>query len=236
VHIRSSIPWPLVALCLHACGGAPPAPTTAAVPASSSSGASGTGNFAVSGLRGTLSSLEIQGALEPKLPRMLRCVQQRRAELEPLAGRLALAFHVATDGSVVAVHPSDSTLGDRDTERCVLEVAASTHFPPPHGGEADFSWPLEIDADEDVRQPVALSADSARAKIGTQGDVLLAECGGSQVVVTMYVQPDGSVAAAGVAAPDGATGPQLDCIARGVRGWTFQSPGSYVGKLSFVLP
>ena len=234
MQLRSST-LALLASCLPACGGPPPAQTPLAVPTSQSSPAP-TDTFAVSGLRGTLSNLEIQGALEPKLPRMLRCVQQRRAELDTLAGRIAFAFHVATDGSVVAVHPRESTLGDRDTERCMLAVAANTRFPPPHGGEADFGWPLEVDADEEVRPPVALGPEQARTKIGTQGEALLAECGGGQVLVTAYVKPDGSVAAAGVAAPDGATEPQLDCIAAGVRGWTFESPGSYVGKLSFALP
>ncbi|MET0340604.1 MAG: AgmX/PglI C-terminal domain-containing protein [Polyangiales bacterium] len=192
--------------------------------------------FAVSGLRGTLSQQEIDGALRPKLRGMLGCIQQRRDDLEALAGGVTLAFHVATDGRVVSVHPSESSLGDRETERCIVGIAQATRFPPPHGGEADFSWPLEVDPDAEVRAPVALEPDRAATVVRSRAAALLADCGGGQFVVTMYVRPDGSVAAAGAAAPDGATDPQLDCVTAGLRAWTLASPGSYLGKLSVALP
>lgn len=199
-------------------------------------------SLSVSGLRGTLSQFEIEGALKPRLPKFLRCAQQRLAELEALAGSITLSFHVATNGAVAGVSPIASTLGDRDTERCMLEVAQATRFPPPHGGEADFTWPLELPGDPDVRAPVALMADAARAAIGarsgevTAGDALHASCGGGQMLVTAYVDTSGAVLAAGVATPDLATPTELDCIAAGVRSWVLASPGSYLGKVTFTLP
>lgn len=233
---RTSLALALFVLWLASCGGAPPPARVAPRRAEAQASGVPPGTFAVSGLRGTLSQEEIDGALRPKLPRMLGCIQQRRDVLEVLAGSLTLAFSVDTEGRVVAVHPRDSTLGDRETERCIVALAAATRFPPPHGGPADFGWPLEVDPDEDVRAPVALSPDGLAGALRTQGAGLLARCGGSQVVVTMYVQPDGSVAAAGAAAPDGATEAQLDCVSEGVRGWKLASPGSYLGKLSVALP
>jgi outer membrane biosynthesis protein TonB len=240
VHFRSPQPFPralratLLAV-LTACGGAGVRPPLQEASSSTSERAV-PDTFAVSGLRGTLSTHEIDGALKPKLARLLGCIQQRRSELEVIAGSLSLAFHVATDGSVVTVHPTESTLGDRATERCMLAIAAATRFPPPHGGEADFSWPLAVDPDSEVREPVALPTDRAAAVVSKEGEPLRATCGGGSVVVTMYVQPDGSVATAGVAAPDGATDAELDCVAEGVRRWKLPSPGSYLGKLSVPLP
>jgi hypothetical protein len=199
-------------------------------------------SLSVSGLRGTLSQHEIEGALRPRLPKFLRCAQQRLRELEVLAGSITFSFHVATNGAVPGVSPIASSLGDRETERCMLEVASSTRFPPPHGGEADFTWPLELPADADVRAPVALTADAARSAIAaksrdvTAGDSLHASCGGGQMVVTAYVDPSGAALAVGVSTPDLATPTELDCIANGVRSWTFDSPGSYVGKVTFTLP
>jgi hypothetical protein len=190
----------------------------------------------VSGLRGTLTEREISAALEPRMPRFLRCVATRLGALEVLSGEIALAFHVATDGAVVAVHPRSSTLGDRETERCIVEVAKATRFPPPHGGEADFSWPLEVPVDPDVRAPVALDADQVRSQLGEQAEALVAACGGGPFAVTAYIERDGSPSATGVAAPDGATDPELDCIAEGVRAWRFAPAGSYVAKLSFSMP
>jgi hypothetical protein len=244
---RPSTPFDLLGVLLvlvaGACGGAPPpVPSTTQTERAPAPRAESSDSFAVSGLRGTLSEHEIKGALEPRLPKFLRCAQQRLGELEVLAGSITFAFHLATNGAVAGVSPTASSLGDRDTERCMLEVAKQTRFPPPHGGEADFTWPLELPPDASVRAPVELdsaaakSALSAKAGETTAGEALHASCGGGQVVVTAYVEPSGRVLAAGVAAPDLATASEFDCIASGVRGWTFDSPGSYVGKLSFTLP
>jgi hypothetical protein len=186
---------------------------------------------------GTLTQQEIHGALDPKLPKFLRCVQQRRSQLETLAGTIVLAFHVAVDGAVVAVQPTESNLGDREAERCIVAAAQAVHFPRPHGGDVDLSWPLEIPLDSDVRAPVELDADVARSVAQAKGDALLAQCGGAgPLVVTAYVDPDGRTLAAGVATPDPTTAQRLDCISEGVRTWTFPSPGSYLGKVRFTLP
>ncbi|MDB4973670.1 MAG: hypothetical protein JWN48_2011 [Myxococcaceae bacterium] len=197
--------------------------------------------MAVSGLTGTLSQDEVRGALEPRLPRFLRCATARLAELEVLSGSMTFAFHVAVNGSVAAVSPSQSSLGDRATERCMLQVAEGTRFPPPHGGEADFTWPLELPLADDVRAPVELTADFAQPALSARvGGVEQAEaaqaCGGGSYVVTAYLDPDGRVVAAGVATPDPATPADLDCVSKAIAGWSFPSPGSYLGKVSFTLP
>lgn len=220
---------------LGACGGAKSTPPPA-VPIESGPRPAPADGLAVSGLRGTLTQHEIDGALTPKMPKFLRCVSARLDALDVLGGELVLAFHVATDGRVGAVHPASSTLGDRDTERCMIEVARTTRFPPPHGGEADFTWPLEVPVDPDVRPPVALDVTAVRPALTAQREALVDECGGGPFAVTTYIARDGSPTSTGVAAPDGATDPELDCIARGVSSWRFEPVGSYVAKLSFSLP
>jgi hypothetical protein len=198
--------------------------------------------LAVAGIRGTLSQEEIKRALEPKLPKFLRCAELRLGELEVLSGRITFGFHLAANGSVTSVQANKSTLGDRATERCMVEVAQATRFPEPHGGEADFTWPLELPLDPDVRAPVELPTDlaqpvsSTRRQGASPGELLQSACGGGAYVVTAYIDPSGHVLAAGAATPDPATGPELDCITSGVRDWSFPSPGSYLGKLSFTVP
>src|SRR5690242_10697354 len=72
----------------------------------------------VSGLRGTLTQEEIRNALEPRMLKFARCVQQRSEAVEWLSGRMLLEFHVAIDGRVARVYPRESSMGDRITERC----------------------------------------------------------------------------------------------------------------------
>ncbi|HEY6877991.1 MAG TPA: hypothetical protein VI299_08220, partial [Polyangiales bacterium] len=100
-------------LASSACAKPAAPPRTAVTPDAPESRAPADESLGVSGLLGTLSQREIQGALEPKLPKFLRCATQRLGELDVLAGALTMRFNVAVDGSVAAVQPVESTLGDR---------------------------------------------------------------------------------------------------------------------------
>lgn len=227
----------LASLLFHACASAPPPDTARSVPRQRrQESSSPPDSFAVSGLRGTLTQQEIQNALEPKLPKLLRCVEQRLGAVEVLAGSITFSFHVATNGQVASVTPTASSLGDRAAERCMLQVAEAVRFPEPHGGEADFAWPLEVPLDPELRPPVELRGDLVRDALAAPLSALAARCGGGLAVVTAYVDPDGRVVSVGAAAPDIAGPVQLDCISEGVRGLAFPSPGSYLGKTSFTVP
>lgn len=190
--------------------------------------------LAVTGLRGTLSQSEIQNALEPRMMKFSRCVQRRSGDVEWLSGKVELSFHIALDGSVASVFPSASTMGDRETERCILEVAQSVRFPEPHGGEADFTWPLEVPLDSDVREPVVWDPAQFNEVLLTNAETALATCIGS-FSITAYIDPEGRVVAAGASTTELDDAAKLDCITEAVKTWTFPSPGSYAAKVSFNL-
>jgi hypothetical protein len=221
-----------------ACGGKS---GEAAQPAAESSGdeASERGaeeGMSVVGLRGTLSQTEIQGALEPRMLKFARCVQRRSEALDVISGGMALEFHVALDGQVGSVYPRESSLGDREAERCVLELAQGTRFPAPHGGEADFSWSFEVPLDDAVREPVALAAEHVADVMAQNRALIDATCGSGSYVLTAYIDPTGKVAAVGAAAGDAPSALNLDCVTDAVEGFVFASPGSYVAKVTFQLP
>ena len=58
-----------------------------------------------------------------------------------LRGRVELAFRVDRDGGVRWVYPRASTVGDRDTERCLIDIATVMRFQRPRGCEAEFAYP-----------------------------------------------------------------------------------------------
>lgn len=191
--------------------------------------------LAVTGIRGTLSQEEIKSALEPRMLKFARCVQQRSDEVEWLSGGVTIEFHVKLDGNVANAFPRDSSLGDRATERCVIEVAETTRFPQPRGGEAEFSWSFEVPLDASIREPVSLPDDVIKSAVGGQA-AALAECGSGQYGLTAYVDPEGRVVAAGASASDAQSAEHLDCVASAVQGFTFPSPGSYAAKIRFSAP
>jgi hypothetical protein len=222
-----------------ACGGEKPAEVAAPV-AESGGGEqlreAPAETLAVTGIRGTLSQDEIKNALEPRMLKFARCIQQRSGEVEWLAGGVTIEFHVKLDGRVAKAYPRDSSLGDRATERCVIEVAEATRFPQPRGGEADFSWSFEVPLDGSIREPVSLPDDAIASVVGGQVGALTGSCGAGNYGVTAYVDPAGRVVAAGASASDAEGAEQLDCVASAVQGFTFPSPGSYAAKIRFSVP
>jgi hypothetical protein len=238
-HARSSVLCALgCASLLAACGkqAAPSSPAAAASGAEAAPAAQEQDELGVTGLRGTLSQSEIQNALEPRMLKFARCVQQRSQQLAWISGRVALEFHVALDGSVGSVYPRESNLGDREAERCIVALAQATRFPAPRGGEADFSWSLEMPLDDDVREPVVLAAEDVAAVIAQNRPLIDSTCGVGNYTVTAYLDPSGKVAAAGAAAADGPSALNLDCVTEAIEAFVFASPGSYVAKVSFQLP
>lgn len=190
---------------------------------------------AVTGLMGTISQDAVRSALEPHMSAFARCFSNRMGEVEFLSGDITMTFRVDTSGNVLWVYPSASTIGDRATESCVLDVARHSHFTAPRGGEAEFTWGFGLDAAEDVRLPTSWP-ETHVAEIVTANRAALASCGrASGFEITAYVAPGGTVMAAGGTSPDADALTALDCVVTAVRTWTMPDPGSYAAKVSFSI-
>ncbi|MFT3921434.1 MAG: AgmX/PglI C-terminal domain-containing protein [Myxococcales bacterium] len=229
----------MVAACLVSAACGAKAPVSEAPQEEASSGSEERDGSAdslnVSGLHGTLSQQEIQNALEPRMLKFSRCVQKRSGDVEWVSGGMAFEFKVAVNGSVTSVYPKQSSMGDRETERCMLDVAKGTRFPAPHGGDAEFGWSLEVPLDPEVRSPVPWTAAEAGAVISARAPELGTQCGAGPYDLTAYVDVEGKVVAVGGAVQSETSAEQLDCVTQAVQGWVFPSPGSYAAKLNFQV-
>lgn len=189
----------------------------------------------ITGLMGTIPRDEVEGALNPRLPRFLRCFEQRMGDVEFLSGNLRMAFRIHTDGTVAWVYPAESDVGDRQAEQCVLALARQVRFPRPRGGEAEFSWGFGFDAPDDVRPPLNWASDALGRRLADVGTIAR-ECNARGAYrVTAYVRPGGRVLAAGGSAPSADAEAVLDCILDRVRAWEMPDPGSYPAKITFAV-
>lgn len=228
-----------VAVVLFACGGSQEevvAPTEQAhrePPKRQSSGGDG---VSIEGLMGSISADAVRQTMEPRLPKFLPCFAKRYNTVEVLGGRFEMSFRIKTDGSVLWVYPKSSTIGDRLTEKCLLDKARGIRFSRPQGGEAEFSYPLELDPPEDVRPPVDWSGGKVTEAVSTHAADW--SCG-KGLRITAYVKPGGTVITAGASVADpkdpAATDADLDCASDAVKGWSLPDPGSYPAKFSFDL-
>lgn len=189
----------------------------------------------ITGLMGTIPRGDVQAALNPRMQRFSRCFEQRMGDNDLLSGIMELAFRISTEGSVLWVYPSESDVGDREVERCVVEVAQQTRFPRPRGGEAEFSWGFGFELPEDVRPPLAWNADSLGGRADELADLAQRCEAEGAFSVTAYVQPGGDVLTAGGSLPDAESTGVLDCIVEAVEAWQLPDPGSYAAKVSFQV-
>lgn len=197
--------------------------------------------MSVSGITGSLSAVEVQRALAPRNEAFARCFLDRSAHFHELSGQVRIFVRVATDGTVERAYPEDSTLGDREVERCVAEVASATRFPRPRGGgAAELRWPLHIDPPSNVRNPITWDSERVARVVEREGREVLSRCmpdGGNgapaTVQVTAYVRGS-RVVSVGAAVTDETLVESMDCVADAVRRWRLPSTPR-MAKVTFEL-
>jgi hypothetical protein len=183
--------------------------------------------------------------------KLLGCQKDGMTRVEFISGDARFFLRIAQDGSVRWTFLEDSTLGDRDTEKCMLQVLSSAHWPQPEGGEAEVQKSISFDGG-DARPPVSWRSDKVASVLAEEGSDAMKCKGGTRGVfkVTAYVQPGeggggkkhkhaagphGKVVAVGVAPPSKEGESKADCIAEAVMDWKMPSPGGYAAKVTFSL-
>src|SRR5580692_9577840 len=69
-------------------------------------------------------------------PALMRCYEDGQKRIEFLGGDVKFFLRVQQDGHAKYAYLVEGTLGDRTTERCMLELAMNAAWPRPEGGEA----------------------------------------------------------------------------------------------------
>jgi hypothetical protein len=121
------------------------------------------------------------------------CHSQGRGRVEYLSGEAKVFLRVGKDGKVKYGFFDDSTIGERATEKCVLDVLFATEWPKPIGGEAEirssFGWSAGGE-----RQPASWEPDKVASALAedaeTRGAIDKCKAGVSGAFhVTAYVEP-----------------------------------------------
>ncbi len=187
---------------------------------------------------GGLNEAAVDAVFKKSLSGLERCLQKGSERLEYLGGSVGFFIKVDGDGRVEEAYLEHSTLGDRETERCMLGTLRKKTWPKPVGGMHGLARKsFDFDAPADVRPPVEWSAADIEPGLKKLSDKL-AECGAhgsGKFEATAYISQDGSVLAASVTPPDGQSETAIDCLIDVIRGGSFPSPGSWPAKVTFKL-
>jgi hypothetical protein len=230
---RFGFTFPL--LLVLACGEATPAAKTADdTPETEEEHGS---KLAVSSEIGGLDEEKVNAAFESSLSGLERCLHQGSSRVEFLGGSVSFFVKIDTSGKVDGAYLEKSTLGDRDTEKCMLGALRSKKWPKPVGGEHGLARKsFDFDPPNDVRAPADYDQEHLSKALGKISDKV-ASCknGRGSYEATIYVATDGSVLSAGVTPPDEAGEESVDCLVETLKSAAFPSPGSWPAKVTFTL-
>jgi hypothetical protein len=168
------------------------------------------------------------------------CQRSGLKHIAYLSGGVKFFMRVGEDGKTKWTYLEESSLGDYDTERCMLDVIENAQWPKPIGGDATVERDLTFNP-TDARQPADWSPDRVAAAIGKHKkdlDKCVDAAPSSKFSVTAYVEPhgkEGKVAAVGVSTNNKEGQAQAKCVVDAVRTIKMPSPGSYAAKVTFGL-
>jgi hypothetical protein len=174
------------------------------------------------------------GGLDDKF---MGCQKQALDRIEVLSGGVKFFLRIGEDGAARWTYLEGSELGDRETEKCLLDAVMAARWPKPDGGEAEAHYGMELPL-QSTRPASDWNSDKVAAALGKHGDAIdKCKAGASATFhATMYVGPGGKVLGAGVATSTRDGEEHIDCLAdvlRKMKG--LPSPGSWPAKVGFDL-
>jgi hypothetical protein len=169
--------------------------------------------------------------------KFMECQRRALDRVEVIAGSVKFFLRIASDGTARWAYLEQSDLGDRDTERCLVDVVGGARWPRPDAGEAEARYTMELPL-QATRPPNDWKADKIAGAIGRNGEAIDKCKAGARASfrATIYVGPGGKVLAAGVdmSSREGQEG--ADCLVKAlVKMKGLPSPGSWPAKVTFGL-
>jgi hypothetical protein len=224
-----------IAAC-QACGGSEPPPRAPEKPTEPEEDKPS--GVSMSAEIGGLNEDKVDKTFQSALTDFQRCIDDGAKRVEFLGGSVSFFVQINTHGKVDGAHLEKSTIGDRETEKCMLDSLKGKRWPKPVGGEHGLARKsFDFDPPNDVRAPTAWDGDRVSEGISKLSKKLSACKQGARgsFEATLYVGTDGSVMAAGVTPPDEAGESNVDCLVSTLKGAALPSPGSWPAKVTFSL-
>src|SRR6266511_3514572 len=137
------------------CGGSEPPPAVPALEAPRvSQRPKPKQRLSISGQLGSLDEGKVEDTFNRLLPKFGDCLAQGASRVEFIGGHVKFFVRIALDGTAKWAYLPESTIGDRDIERCMLGVAKSARWPMPAEGEGQAQKAFDFDPPPDVRDAV----------------------------------------------------------------------------------
>jgi len=188
---------------------------------------------------GVMDTDDVEATLQEHFDDVRACYTRAGKAQRYAGGKVLLRFMVAGNGAAQDVWVLESTLGNYDVERCLVEVGRKIRFHAPNGNKATtFEYPVEFRSESgmeilDVDGP---KVDRDLATLLPQ----LAACGqiaSEQVNAMVYIEANGVLGSVGLATAAAIDEDAGDCVVQTIRGWRMSVglPG-HVVRANFRIP
>lgn len=189
---------------------------------------------------GEIDPKAVEATMQRVQGKVLECHRSGLKRIEYLGGDVKFFLRIGQDGRIKYGYFEESTLGDDETEKCIMQALEGAAWPKPEGGEAEVRKSFGLDAPGDVRAPTSWPADKVVQALGkAEDDVKKCRSGVSgSFKATAYVEPEGKfgkLQAVGIAPPSKEGADKVDCLVKTLKGLKVPSPGSYAAKVTFIL-
>lgn len=225
-----------VALFLAACGSTQPESVVPEESGPKSDGEKRSSGVAVEAEIGAMNEAQVLDTFKKSQSELMGCFQKGAGRIRFLGGRVRFQMRVDQSGKAKSAHLMSSTLGDRDTESCMLGVVRGRTWPSPEGGKEGIAeTEFEFEAASDVRAPVEWDPADAGKNVGKAKaaiDKCRQDASAGAISATLYVDTDGSVMSVGVSGENAATEGAASCVVSSLKEIKFNSPGSYAAKMT----
>ncbi|HSC87252.1 MAG TPA: AgmX/PglI C-terminal domain-containing protein [Polyangiaceae bacterium] len=185
---------------------------------------------------GGMNEEKVNKTIESLYPSLESCLMKGYERVEFLGGEMAFLVKVNMSGVAEHAQAERSTLGDFQTEQCMLGKLKDSRWPKPVGGRIGLvRSSIAFDPPAEVRSPVEWTENDVASTLAkAEGD--LKACGnGGPYLVTAYIRTNGKVLSAGVAHADDGGDDVAACLVGAVQNIKFPSPGSWPAKVTFSL-
>ena len=229
--LASSVTWGF------ACGGSEPPPKDASIKDQAPKTDDGP-RITASAEIGGMNEEAVDAAFTSSVKGLQRCLDAGAKHVEFLGGSVSFFLKIDSTGKVAKSYLEHSTLGNRTTERCMLDALAAKAWPKPVGGEHGLARKsFTFDPPNDVREPITwddhdaqpglkkIASDVGSCKDGHRG----------AFEATLYVGTNGKVLSAGATPPDEDGEAVVDCLVGVLESASFPSPGSWPAKVTVQL-
>lgn len=224
------------ALLLAACGASQTEPVPATDSGPKSDGDKPSSGIAVEAEIGAMNEGAVLDTFRKSQSALMSCFQKGAGRVRFLGGKVRFHLRIDQSGKAKSAHLMQSTLGDRETESCMLGVLRGQGWPSPQGGKEGIAeTEFDFEPATDVRAPIEWDPADAGKNVA-KAKAALEQCrrdaNAGPITATLYVDTDGSVLSVGVSGENAATEEAASCVVSALSAVKLSSPGSYPAKLT----